>query len=410
MRRIFLIALLPVAAALAQLSGSFSASPDHPAIQYDTRPANDAVAALNRKIQEGKVQLRFEGPSGYLRSVLDALRIPIESQLVVFSKTSLQAPIITPANPRSLFFNDSVAAGWVKGEPFVEVAAEDPEQGMIFYTLDQVPAAKPVFERQDRCLQCHESFSSLGVPGTLLRSSLVARDGQPLRQLGDFLNDHRSPLEERWGGWYVTGKQVPPHHLGNTLVRNPAEALPVNAPSFASLEEKLDTSAYLSPYSDVVALLVFDHQMRMINLLTRIGWDTRVALYQHQDAAQVAREDAKELVDYLLFIDEAPLPERIAGSSGFAEKFGAPGPRDRQGRSLRDLDLEHRLLRYPCSYMIYSPAFDALPAPAKDAIYHRMWEILSGKQKDIRYARLTRADREAIVAILRDTKQDFPAL
>ena len=157
MRRIFLIALLPVAAALAQLSGSFSASPDHPAIQYDTRPANDAVAALNRKIQEGKVQLRFEGPSGYLRSVLDALRIPIESQLVVFSKTSLQAPIITPANPRSLFFNDSVAAGWVKGEPFVEVAAEDPEQGMIFYTLDQVPAAKPVFERQDRCLQCHES-------------------------------------------------------------------------------------------------------------------------------------------------------------------------------------------------------------------------------------------------------------
>jgi len=408
MCRIVLIALLAVAAAFAELSGSFSAALDHPAIQYDTRPPSDPVAVLNRKIQAGSVQLRFEGASGYLRSVLEALRIPIESQLVVFSKTSLQAPIITPKNPRSLFFNDSVAAGWVKGEPFVELAAEDPEQGVIFYTMDQIPTAKPVFERQDRCLVCHESFSSLGIPGTLLRSSFVAADGQPLRQLGDYLNDHRSPFEERWGGWYVTGKRVPAGHLGNTIATNPASAPPVDAASPTSLEGKFDTSAYLSPYSDIVALMVFDHQMHMINLLTRMGWDTRLALYQRGDVSHSVREDAKALVDYLLFIDETPLPGKIEGTSGFAGKFAALGPRDRKGRSLRDLDLEHRLMRYPCSYMIYSTAFEALPAEAKDAIYRRMWQILSGQEQRSQYARLSSQDRQAIVEILRDTKRDLP--
>jgi len=409
MRRTVLLALLAVAGAFAELSGSFSAALDHPAIQYDTRPLNDPVAALNRKIHEGSVQLRFEGASGYLRSVLEALQIPIESQLLVFSKTSLQAPIISPKNPRSLFFNDSVAAGWVKGEPFVELAAEDPEQGVIFYTLNQVPTTKPAFERQDRCLVCHESFSSLGVPGTLLRSSFVAADGQPLRQLGDYLNDHRSPLEQRWGGWYVTGKRVPAGHLGNTIVTNPASAPPVDAPSLTSLEGKFDTSLYLSPYSDIVALMVFDHQMHMINLLTRMGWDTRLALYQRLDISQVLRDDARDLVDYLLFVDEAPLAGKIEGTSGFAGEFAALGPRDRKGRSLRDLDLEHRLMRYPCSYMIYSPAFEALPSEAKDAIYRRMWQILSGQEKGSKYARLSADDRQAVIQILRDTKKGLPA-
>ena len=411
MRRIVLIApcvLAMLAAAFGELSGGFAGSLDHPAIQYDTRPTHDPVAVLNRKIQDGRVQLRFEGASGYLRSVLEAMAIPVESQLVVFSKTSLQARIITPSNPRSLFFNETAAVGWVKGEPFVEVAAEDPEQGVIFYTLDQVPNRQPRFARQDRCLQCHESFNSLGVPGTLLRSSFVATDGQPLRQLGDHLTDHRSPFEERWGGWYVTGKRGPAHHMGNTLMTDQESTKPNRAPSLASLVGKFDASAYLSPYSDIVALMVFDHQMRMINLLTRIGWDARFALYEHLDVSKVLHDDAMDLVDYLLFIDEAPLPAKIEGTSGFAERFIASGPRDRKGRSLRDLDLTQRLMRYPCSYMIYSPAFDALPAEAKDAIYHRMWAILSHAEKVAKYVRLARTDRQAIVEILRDTKPDLP--
>ena len=403
MRRFLMLGLAATAAltiAYAELGGAFPVALDHPAIQYDTRPLHDAIATLNTKLRDGQVHLKFAGASGYLRSVLDALDIPIESQMVVFSKTSLQARIINPGNPRTLFFNDSVAVGWVRGEPFVEVAAQDPEQGVVFYTLDQTAAEKPQFERQGRCLQCHESLACLGIPGLLIRSSFPATDGTPQRQLGDYLTDHRSPFNERWGGWFVTSKHGPAN-MGNTLATDPASEPEPRATDTATLEGVFDTSAYLSPYSDIVALMVFDHQMHMMNLLTRLGWNARLPDF---DAAA----DAKELVDYLLFIDEAPLTEKTEGTSEFAGTFAERGPRDHLGRSLRDLDLQHRLMRYPCSYMIYSPAFDALPAKAKDAIYRRMWEILSGQEKEKKYARLSPADRRAIVEILRDTKPDLP--
>ena len=116
----------------------------------------------------------------------------------------------------------------------------------------------------------------------------------------------------------------------------------------------------------------------------------------------------REIADYLLFVDEAPLSVKVQGASGFAEVFEKRGPFDRQGRSLRQLDLERRLLRYPCSYLIYAPMFDDLPAPAREAIYKRMWEILSGRDKSEKYARLSDADRAAVVEILRDTKKGLP--
>ena len=397
-------------AVLAELGGSSLASPDHPAIGYGTLPPNDLVAQLNRKIQDGQIQLKFEGVQGYLRSLLEALDVPIESQMVVFSKTSLQMHLISPRHPRSIFFNDRVAVGWVPQEPFVELTAEDSRQGIIFYTLDQKPAERPVFVRHDDCLVCHESYSTLGVPGMQIRSVFTAADGRQMRQYGDYTTDHRSPFEERWGGWYVTGNQIPRHHLGNSMVTGPDLAEPPSGgPPLGSLQVELNASSYLSKYSDIVALMVFDHQVQMINLLTRLGWDTRFALYDHHDlTARLLRDGSKELVDYLLFIDEAPLGGKIQGSSGFAENFAARGPRDHKGRSLRDFDLERRLMRYPCSYMIYTDAFDSLPAEAKDAIYRRMWQILSGEEKDQRYARFTRADRQAIVEILRDTKPGLP--
>jgi hypothetical protein len=178
-----------------------------------------------------------------------------------------------------------------------------------------------------------------------------------------------------------------------------------------SLQGKFDTDAYLSPYSDVAALMVFDHQMYMTNLITRVGWEVRCALYDKiPDRAlnTLLRDSATELVDYLLFIDEAPLPGPVHGTSGFAEKLAAEGPWASHGRSLRQLDLQRRLLRYPCSYMIYTQAFDSLPEQARNAIYQRMWQILSGAEKNNRYARLSPADRQAIVEILRDTKKGLP--
>jgi hypothetical protein len=239
-----------------------------------------------------------------------------------------------------------------------------------------------------------------------------------LRSLGSYNTDHRSALEQRWGGWYVTGNSGSIRHMGNAIVTDvnePELAVGSETLNLDSLKGKFDTSAYLSPYSDIVALMVFEHQMHIMNLFTRLGWQARYAL--HPVGGQPARDFVRQyylrnttddLVDYMLFVDEAPLANAIHGTSGFAAKFSAEGPHDNKGRSLRQLDLERRLMRYPCSYMIYSEAFDALPTEARAAVYDRMWQILSGKDKSPRYARLSLADRRAVVEILRETKKGLP--
>src|SRR5579863_5790308 len=421
-----LILAASAAATFADLQGLFLPGLDHPAIQYHTRPTSDLVAKLNLDIQSGKVQLKFDGAQGYLRSVLEAMKVPVESQIVTFSKNSVQSYRISPKNPRTLFFNDAVTVGWVRGG-FIELAAEDPEQGVIFYTLNQNESGKPQFVRRDNaCLGCHDSLNSAGVPGVLVRSVATAPDGRSFRWLGNYVTDHRSPLAQRWGGWYVTGNSGSIRHMGNTMIADPAkpDAI-VTGPTLNldNLKDKFDTDAYLSPYSDIVALLVFEHQMHMTNLISRIGWEARFASFEAQSAnrkdGQTATiptdlnpplsESANEIVDYMLFVDEAPLGGRIRGTSGFIEKFSAEGPFDGKGRSLRQFDLQRRMMRYTCSYMIYSDAFDALPMEARDAIYKRTWHILSGQEKDKRYSRLNRADRQAIVEILRKTKKDLPA-
>jgi hypothetical protein len=229
-------------------------------------------------------------------------------------------------------------------------------------------------------------------------------------QRGNYFTDHRSPLSERWGGWYVTGHAAGGGaHLGNAVVteENQPESA-VTPPSFGlmALKDRFDTTGYLSTYSDVAALMVFDHQMHMSTLLTRISWEARAA--SAGDVDVLLRDAAREVVDYMLFIDEAALAGPLEGNSGFTEWFSRRGPRDSRGRSLRQLDLTRRLLRYPCSYMIYTDAFDALPGAARNAIYRRMWEILSGQETAPRYLRLTPADRRAIVEILHDTKEGLP--
>ena len=423
MRHAFLLAglmLATVASTFGDLESVFVADPDHPAIEYSTRPLKDPISELNRKIQAGEVRLNFDEAQGYLRSVLGALSIPIESQIVVFSKTSVQMFRIGPHNPRTLSFSDSVAVGWVRGGPIVELAAEDPKQGVIFFTLDQKPTEKPQFRRQDACLSCHVSYSSLGVPGMLVRSVIPGPDGTPMRELGDYITDDRSPVEQRWGGWYVTGRTGSIRHMGNAIVTDSArpESMVANQTlNLESLKGKFDTDGYLSPYSDVVGLMVFEHQMRMVNLFTRVGWEVPLAQYQERMGEAVRsqgvtdrllRDMARELVDYMLFVDEASLGDKIQGTSGFAEKFSAEGPRDSKGRSLRQFDLQRRLMRYPCSYMIYSEGFDSMPDQAREAVYKQMWQILSGEEKSHKYSKLSLDDRQAIVEILRETKKGLP--
>jgi hypothetical protein len=382
------IAALCWAAIAANAQNADDIPLSHPAIDYG-QPTNDPVAVMLRD-PKLRGRLASSDRTELLKTLLNALSIPEESQMLVFLSASLQGRRITTGNPRALYFTDSVSIGWVRGG-FIEIAAQDPTRGTVFYTAGASSEDVIVREHQ-RCLFCHLSGRTDGVPGMLER------------------NGHTRPLEQRWGGWYVTGELGGVRHLGNVdqaeFLKNPTARGPDR---LLSLDGTFDTKGYLTPHSDVVALLVFEHQMQMMNLLTRIGWETRVAKQEGRLDAQRAliRDRAEQIVDYMLFVGEAPIRSRIRGSSQFASVFSNRGPHDRHGRSLYQLDLTTRLMRYPCSYMIYSEQFDQLPIEAVAAISRRLWAVLSGAAADRKYQHLTRADRTAIVEILRATK---PAL
>jgi len=411
-RLVVLGALLVAASAAvaAQRRDVFVTSRDDAAIRYSTAETSDPVTALNRRLEDGSGSLAFDESTGYLRAVLKALNVPVESQMLVFSQTSFQAPLINMHNPRAVYFTDTAAVGWVRGGEVLEVAAQDPKQGVLFYSIEQKPSQAPRLKRNEQCLACHLSWETLGVPGLVVQSVYPLPD--ELSYANGFTTVHGSPLEQRWGGWFVTGDAGGAKHMGNVPVM-PADkgkskiANPIKA--LTSVEGQFDLKGYLTPYSDVVPQLVIAHQANMTNLITRTGWEARLADSRPSaDASARVTEAARDLVDYLLFVDEAPLVGPVKGGAGYETVFAAAGPRDVKGRSLRDLDLRRRLLRYPCSYMIYTPAFDGLPARAKDAVYARLWEVLSGREKAPRYRTLTLADRQAIVEILRDTKPGLP--
>lgn len=400
-----------VVAVSAQRRDAFVESRDHPAIAYSTAPVTDAVARLNARLRAGGAALAFDPASGYLRAVLEALGVPVESQTLVFSQTSFQADRIHIHNPRAIYFNDTVSVGWVRGAPTLEIAAQDPRQGVVFYELAQQRAEAPEFRRNHVCLGCHLSWDTRGVPGLMVTSMYPLPD-DPNAYANGFTTVQGSPLTQRWGGWWVTGDTGGARHMGNVPVMpmDKGKGIPNPTRTLASVEGLFDLDGYPTPYSDVVALLVLAHQTQMTNLLTRLGWEARLAAARPTAEAQArVQEAARDAVDHLLFIDEAPLLTPVRGTSGFAERFAGAGPKDSLGRSLREFDLTRRLFRYPCSYMIYSEAFDALPPLGRDAAYARMWDVLSGKDPDRRYRSFAAADRRAVVEILLQTKSGLPS-
>ncbi len=425
-RLLLLILLAGAAVALAELSGSYLVPLDHEAIQYEKAPITDVIIKLGQKVARGETKLEFDDNLGYLPSMLKALDINPDSQVLVFSKTSFQAPRISPRMPRALYFNDEMSVGFVRGGDVLELAAVDPRQGVIFYTLDQEKTDKPRFDRRDTCLQCHQSGGTLGVPGLVVRSIYPEPSGMPIFQAGTFITDHRSPLSERWGGWYVSGTHGSVHHMGNAVVRDrdkPDQLETEGTQNLTDLSRKFDTGAYLAPTSDIVALLVLEHQTHMTNLIIRVGFETRMALhYQaginkafHQpegtlsDSTQRRIDSAvDEMVRYMLFVDETPILAPIKGVSSFTKTFPARGPRDSKGRSLRDFDLTKRIFRHPLTYMIYSKQFDGMPAEARDRIYRRLYDVLTGQDKSGKYDKLSAEDRRDIFEILRDTKKGLP--
>jgi hypothetical protein len=394
------VAAAAAVAASAQRQDAFGGSRDHPAIAYSTAPVATPVNDLNRRFADGTLRLTRAPETGYLRGLLDALALPVESQVLVYSGTSLQARSISKRSPRAIYFNDAVALGYVRGTGLLELAAQDPKQGTIYYTLDQQAAGPPQFTRTHQCLSCHLSWDTRAVPGPILQSVFPRKSDRDYAS--GHIVDHRLDLAERWGGWYVTGRDVPSRHHGNQELIQPGPP-PATAPRLDTVKAVIDDpSAYLTSFSDIVALLVLEHQSHATNLMTRAAWESRVGERARMHTA------VDELVDYLLFVDEAPLPQPIAGSSGFAEVFTARGPKDAKGRSLRDFDLKTRMMRYPLSYLIYSAQFDAMPADARERAWDRLHAVLSGRDTAPKYGHLSAADRRAIVEILRETKPDLP--
>jgi len=382
---------------------------DHPAIRYSEPPKDDAVEKLNRQLKAGKAKLDYAPGVGYLPSVLKNLGINPDSQTVVFSKTSFQATRISPRNPRAIFFNDEVSVGSVRTGEVYEVAALDPKRGVMFYTLDTRRVKDPEFVRRDVCLQCHMVQATLGVPGIMVASVHADSSGLPAFRLGEPVTDHRTPLEDRWGGWFVTGMLGGQKHKGNSVISDSAR--PENlttgyAQDAKDLSRWFEPTGYLAQVSDVVALMTLEHQTRMTNLMTRVGWETRIA---EKDGAARIEADTEYLVKYMLFADEAPLKAPVQGVSTFTKTFAQRGPRDRSGRSLRDFDLQKRLFKYPLSYMIYTAAFDSLPDPARQRIYQRVYDVLTGKDQSKTFASLTTEDRSNVLTILRETKSNLPA-
>jgi hypothetical protein len=398
---------------------------DRPPINYSTAKTQNAVDVLKESVRTEKAQLVYEPEHGYLKSLLKELNVPVSSQTLVFSRTSLQRSRIGPKTPRAIYFNDDVTIGYCRKGDVLEVAASDPTLGTVFYTLDQNPAKNGAFTRQtENCLICHGSSRNQGFPGHLVRSVSPSRSGDPVLTMGTKHVDHGTPFEDRWGGWFVTGTSGKQTHMGNQMVGGwPGLPEETSGTNVTDLRPYFTVANYPSPHSDLVALMVLEHQGELQNRIARANFQTRLALNEQAELNKLSgdpvntRSDSitkrihwacEPVVQFLLFCEEAKLTEPVAGTSEFAKEFATRGPFDSQKRSLREFDLKTRLFRYPLSYIIYTKLFDGLPSEAKERVYLRLWEVLTGKDETKEFAHLPKADRQAIREILIDTKKGLP--
>ena len=309
----------------------------------------------------------------------------------------------------------------IRGAPLLELAAQDPRLDTVFVPAlaDRERHAEAV--GMETCLSCHLWWKTRAVPGAFVMTTFPRKSTRDYANGG--VSNHREPLPRRYGAWYVTGAKVPPRHMGNQPLIGPHAAAPEATPpppaltTLAGEDLVRDIDDFLAPTSDIAALVVLEARAARHEPDDPHRWEHRLSAGADADAPVAAgqapvltprvQEAVDELVDYLVFVDEVPL-DVVQGDSGFTEWFSAQGPRDGAGRSLRELKLDGRMMRYPLSYTIYSLAFEGMPPAVRQAAYRRLWQVLSVVRPEAKYAHLTAADRRAMLRILRATKTDLP--
>lgn len=400
-------------------------------INYSKTAPEDAVSRLQQRLASADIQLPGDEKE-ILRLLLVELNVPISSQLLVFSRTSLQRDRISPKNPRAIYYSDTCYVGWVPGG-LIEITAIDPQLGPTFYAVDpRNPARRNglKFQRDSDCLRCHGGHFVRGIPGVFARSVFPDATGEPIFKFGSTLVDYRTPFEERWGGWYVTGQHGRAEHRGNIIATEADNQIifpTADGANVSDLSPYFDPDRYLAPTSDIVSFLVFEHQIAVQNAITKASIEARRMLHYQAGLQEAFKEPVtaepaydsvksvfasvtREVVDALLSKDEATLPFGIKGIPEFGRDYAGEALKSRDGKSLRELVVRRQLYRYRCSPLIYSPMFQQMPAPLKRQIYAALKAALDSDPGNERYDYIGEDERAAIRTILAETLPEFRSI
>lgn len=377
-----------------------------PPHRYYERTPNDRFAKLRKELEAGRVTLDRSGEKPFLLSLLKALEIPETSQMLVLSTTSLQLSLITPSNPRALYFNEDTYVGIVPGGR-VEIISIDPDLGGIFYIFDVPRDERPLaIERSRRCMNCHSGSEAGYVPGLVIKSVVPGRRGGSLDAFRVDVTGHGILLTDRFGGWYLTGRHGLTNHWANAIGRMAGEKLEKD---LLVPGERFSFSKYAVATSDILPQLIHEHQAGFVNRVLQLGYAARTMLHEGDGAISPELQSKlapqiREIVRYILFADEVPLPAGLEGDAAFMHDFRKNRRADQNGASLKDFDLQTRMFRHRCSYMIYDPLLDGLPSVAKEAVFARLGAALRDGPDG---AHLAREEKENILSILRETHPHF---
>lgn len=407
--------LLLVISGLAGAGGTLAQSAfqeiDEPPHNYSSRTPEDRFTRLKDDFESGRIVLARGDEKAFLVSLLKTLEIPVSSQMLVFSTTSLQLSLISPSNPRALYFNEDVYVGYIPGGR-IEIVSLDPELGGVFYIFDIPREGRPIrIERSGRCMNCHASEDTAHVPGLVLKSVVPGPGGGSLAAHRSGQTGHGIPFDQRFGGWYVTGGQAITNHWGNLVGKLDGDAL-TRIPMLPG--DRFSFAKYPAGGSDLLPQLLLEHQAGFVNRVVEASYRARTALHAGKGKltdGQVAEldEQARIITRYLLFADEVLLPSGgVAGDKAYRADFLRTRLTGPGGESLKDFDLRTRLFKYRCSYMIYSPVFAGLPPAMKQRVYQRLGVALRLENPDADYAYLPASEKKVIREILRSTLSDLP--